>query len=62
MKKLTNKNYEKLPEIVRKKEEQKKQQEIEERKMKYASYQKELKERMRNEMKKKSLYIQNQDK
>ena len=53
MKKLTNKNYEKLPEIIKKKAEQKKQQELEERKNKYASYQKELKERLRNEMIKK---------
>ena len=56
MKKLTHKNYEKLPEIIKKKAEMKKQQELEERKNKYASYQKELKERLRNEMiKKRSL-------
>ena len=53
MKKLTHKNYEKLPEIIKKKAEMKKQQELEERKNKYASYQKELKERLRNEMIKK---------
>lgn len=53
MKRLTTKNYEKLPEVIKQKEEAKKQQELAAKKAKYAAYQKELDQRLRLKLKKK---------
>jgi len=47
MKRLTNKNYANLPEIKKKKEDEKKRQEIAERKLASAKYAKELDNRRR---------------
>ena len=47
MKKLTNKNYEKLPEIRKQKEDAKKQEELAKKKQRAIEYQKELDMRLR---------------
>uniref|UniRef100_A0A7S3N4M2 Uncharacterized protein n=1 Tax=Strombidium inclinatum TaxID=197538 RepID=A0A7S3N4M2_9SPIT len=52
MKKLTKKNYDKLPEIIAKKEEAKKNEETMAKKKRYAEYQKELDQRLRNNLRK----------
>ena len=53
MKRLTSKNYEKLPEIRKKKEDAKKQEELVAKKQRAAAYQKELGQRLRQNMLKK---------
>ena len=53
MKRLTSKNYEKLPEIRKKKEEAKKQEELVAKKQRAAAYQKELGQRLRQNLLKK---------
>lgn len=52
MKRRTRGNYEKLPEILKKKEEAKKQEDLLEKKARAAAYQKELDARLRSGMKK----------
>lgn len=53
MRLLTNKNYEKLPEIIQKKEAEKKLADLMTQKAKQRAYQKELNERIRNNLKNK---------
>ena len=53
MKKLTNKNYEKLPEIRKQKEDLKKQEELLKKKQRAQQYQKELDARLRQNIAKK---------
>ena len=47
MKKLTNKNYGKLPEIMKKKEQEKQKEELAAKRARAAAYQKELDQRIR---------------
>lgn len=53
MKKLTNKNYENLPEIRKKKEDAKKAEELQAKKERAQKYKKELETRLKNNMLKK---------
>ncbi len=53
MRRLTIKNYEKLPEIIQKKEAEKKLADLMTQKAKQRAYQKELNERIRNNLKNK---------
>lgn len=53
MKRLTKDNYEKLPEILKKKEDAKRQEEIIKKKERAQQYQKELDMRLRNSLRKK---------
>ena len=59
MKKLTAKNYATLPEIMRKKEEAKKNEEMLARKAKTQAYQRELAQRIREDNKRKKDRAQN---
>ena len=53
MRKLTIKNYEKLPEILKKKKEEKQREEQQANKARQAAFRKELDQRIRNSLKKK---------
>lgn len=53
MRLLTVKNYEKLPEIIKKKQEEKRQEELKAAKEKAHQYQKELNNRLRSQIKRK---------